>query len=315
MPVASKIAQEPTVLCQGSRHHFADALAIARAAAHESRKYDSEAQRRTIRGPASDALGGKEPYKWQVDVCEAMLLGLDCIVIAGTGAGKTMPFVMPLLVDETKQKMVLVISPLNELEQDQAKRFRDMGVTATAINRDVYTNALHKEIQDRKHRVLLMGPEMALEHPHFSKLLRSPDFAAGVAAIIIDEAHCITEWGADFRPKFAELSRLRALVPTGVPFLAASATLPPLALADIQRKLAFHSHSTYLVNLGNDRANITPIVVQMSSANDLSALDFVVHEALPVNGGNLLKTVIFFNDRDTSYRAYSRLKNLLPENL
>jgi superfamily II DNA helicase RecQ len=65
---------------------------------------------------------------WQVDICEAILLGLDCILIAPTGAGKTMPFIMPLLVDKTCRKMVIIISPLNELEYDQVRSL-DLQVT------------------------------------------------------------------------------------------------------------------------------------------------------------------------------------------
>ena len=117
--VYSKIAVQPPVHCASSTLKFTDALAIARAAAHKSKKYDSGAIRERIRSVARDAFEGREPYDWQVDVCEAILLGLDCIIIAGTGAGKTLPFVMPLLMDETKQKMVVVISPLIELEEDQ----------------------------------------------------------------------------------------------------------------------------------------------------------------------------------------------------
>ena len=63
---------------------------------------------------------GLEPYyDWQLDVTEAIFLGLDCVVIAGTGSGKTMPFAMPLLVDRTKKKMVIKISLLNDLEEVQ----------------------------------------------------------------------------------------------------------------------------------------------------------------------------------------------------
>ncbi|KAH9958297.1 hypothetical protein BC827DRAFT_1344993 [Russula dissimulans] len=65
-----------------------------------------------------NVFDGLEPYSWQLDICEALLLGLDCIVITGTGAGKTMPFIMPLLVDPTKKKVVVIISPLNALEHD-----------------------------------------------------------------------------------------------------------------------------------------------------------------------------------------------------
>jgi ATP-dependent helicase YprA (DUF1998 family) len=58
-------------------------------------------------------------HDWQLNISEALLLGLDCVVFAGTGSGKMMPFAMPLLVDQTKKRMVIVISPLNDLEEDQ----------------------------------------------------------------------------------------------------------------------------------------------------------------------------------------------------
>ncbi|TFY55114.1 hypothetical protein EVJ58_g8451 [Rhodofomes roseus] len=312
MPVASRILQPPPIHCQSSNLKFDDALTIARAAAHKSRGYDSEGTRQKIKELSVEAFGGKEPYGWQVDVCEAILLGLDCIVIAGTGAGKTVPFAMPLLLDETKKKLVVVISPLNELERDQAERFRTMGLTATAINKEEYSDRLHKEIERGEYRMLLTGPEMALEHKRFSKLLRSPSFAKNIAAIVIDEAHCISQWGDSFRKKYAELGRLRALVPMSVPFLATSATLPPAALADVQAKLSFHLNSTFFVNLGNDRTNITPLVVQMKGgAGDLAALDFAVREALA--GDPLVKTLIFFNTRELAMRACHHLKTLLPD--
>ena len=62
-------------------------------------------------------MNGLTPYDWQMDVAEALILGLDCLVIAGTGAGKSMPFVMPLFA--FPDKMVVIISPLNALEEDQ----------------------------------------------------------------------------------------------------------------------------------------------------------------------------------------------------
>ena len=94
-------------------------LEAARAEATKARKYSSEATRKVICESFKSAFNGKDPYDWQVDACEAGLLGIDCIVIAGTGAGKTLPFIMPLLVDKTMRKIVVIISPLNELEHDQ----------------------------------------------------------------------------------------------------------------------------------------------------------------------------------------------------
>jgi ATP-dependent helicase YprA (DUF1998 family) len=105
-----------------------DLVKASRNAAKLSTGYDFEKTRATICKTFSEACGGKEPYPWQVDVCEAILLGLDCIVIAPTGAGKTMPFIMPLLVDKTCRKMVIIISPLNELEYDQVRSL-DLQVT------------------------------------------------------------------------------------------------------------------------------------------------------------------------------------------
>ena len=102
-----------------SASHPPDALARARESALKARNYNYPATRQSIESKFKAAFDGRAPYSWQIDVTEALLLGLDCVVIAGTGSGKTMPFGMPLLLDEAKDKMVVVISPLNELEAEQ----------------------------------------------------------------------------------------------------------------------------------------------------------------------------------------------------
>ena len=88
--------------------------------------YSSQVTRQAILDRSEKVFGGNKPYDWQVDVTEALLLGLDCIVIAGTGAGKTMPFGMPLLMDKASSKMVIVISPLNDLEAEQVSMIASM---------------------------------------------------------------------------------------------------------------------------------------------------------------------------------------------
>lgn len=129
--------------------------------------------------------------------------------------------------------------------------------------------------------------------------------------IAIDEAHCVSQWGDGFRKAFGELGRLRSYVPTSVPFLATSATLPPLVLSDIQSRLHFSGPDTFLVNLGNHRANITNILVPLRAANDLGALNFLADEALA--GQPLRRTIIFFNTRDLAFKGSQYLKRLLPE--
>ena len=96
-----------------------DLLSSAHKSATKSHDYNYTATRHSIETKFQAVFSGKPPYFWQVDVTEALLLGLDCIVIAGTGSRKTMPFGMLLLLDEAKEKMVVVISPLNELEAKQ----------------------------------------------------------------------------------------------------------------------------------------------------------------------------------------------------
>ena len=71
-------------------------------------------------------------------------------------------------------------------------------------------------------------------------------------SIIVDEAHCISEWGGDFRKDYGSLKSLRAMVPEGVPFLAASATLPPEVCSDVKARLEYLRSRTYEVKSGND---------------------------------------------------------------
>jgi bloom syndrome protein len=95
-------------------------LQNARVTAAKKKNYDSGDTRRKLQSLFSERFGsGAEPYQWQLDVTEATLLGLDSVVIAGTGSGKTIPFMLPLLLNP--DKMALVLSPLKVLQRDQVK--------------------------------------------------------------------------------------------------------------------------------------------------------------------------------------------------
>lgn len=98
---------------------FERLLANARTAAENDGSYSSQATREKITQEFQRRCDGKTPYDWQLDVTEALLLKLDCIAIAGTGAGKTMPFVMPLFADTTGRWIMIVCSPLTALQTDQ----------------------------------------------------------------------------------------------------------------------------------------------------------------------------------------------------
>ncbi len=136
-----------------------------------------------------------------------------------------------------------------------------------------------------------------------------------VALIVINEAHCISQWGADFRMKFGELEKLCSYIALDIPILAASATLTPTVLAEVQQKLSYSADNTYLLDLGNDRHNIMPIVSHMKTARNLTALDFVLDKALCESGQPLVRTLIYVNTRELAENTWSHLARQLPADL
>ncbi|SJL12622.1 uncharacterized protein ARMOST_16051 [Armillaria ostoyae] len=268
--------------------------------------YDSVATRQRLQSTFS-AKFGKPAYDWQLDVAESLFLGLDTVLIAGTGAGKTMPFMMPLLLDSAKK--VLVISPL-KVQHDQAERFKKMGISAVAINGDSWVaSAFQQDVSQGKYRALFAGPEMSLEHESFRDALRA--IAKDIAAVIIDEAHCISQWGGDFRKHYAELNKLRGILRPGTPVLAASATLTPRALQDVCSSLLIDRDTSFFLNLGNDRPNISTSVHRMKNASDFDALkphlnlNATTPEELP-------KTIIFMNTVKLTQQGARFIRNQFP---
>lgn len=118
---------------------------------------------------------------------------------------------------------------------------------------------------------------MCFEHQEFRKWLRDEKTGKRMLAVIVDEAHCGSQWGGEFRPHYALLDRLRALLPVGIPVLATSATLNDSALADVCNGLNIDLDDSFFLNLSNDRPNITPSMVEMKSSKDYHA----IHEHLP----------------------------------
>lgn len=149
---------------------------------------------------------------------------------------------------------------------------------------------------------------MCLGDSGFAALLKEPRWSRSILYMVVDEAHCIKQWGGEFRKHYASLETLRSFVPRGVPVLATSATMPPATLEDVRTILGINAEKSFHLNLGNDRRNIIPLVWPMEGgASNLAALDFVVR-----GRDRPLRTVIYFNDKRLTMRACNYLRKLLP---
>lgn len=147
---------------------------------------------------------------------------------------------------------------------------------------------------------------MEVDSP-FRKLIQGGSFAKNLCAVVIDEAHCISQWGGDFRETYAVLDKLRALFPIGTPFLATSATLPPDALRDVRSKLSINTDTSFHLNLGNDRPNISTAVIHMDGSEDFEALRPLLDLSK--------KQIVFTNSRKAAQLGCKRVRQFYARNL
>jgi ATP-dependent DNA helicase RecQ len=194
---------------------------------------------REVDDPLRQALGrhfGWDDFRpGQRPVVEALLAGRDCLAVLPTGAGKSLCFQLPALV---REGLVLVISPLVALMQDQVHQLQRRGIPAGCLHRglDPLERAqLQRRLRDDRLRLLYLAPER-LQAEATRRLLEEVLDSGRLVAVAVDEAHCISAWGHDFRPDYRRLGQLRALCP-GVPLVALSATAAPQVRADIIRLL------------------------------------------------------------------------------
>ncbi|MBL7849850.1 MAG: RecQ family ATP-dependent DNA helicase, partial [Cyclobacteriaceae bacterium] len=174
----------------------------------------------------------------------AVLEKKDCFVLMPTGGGKSLCYQVPALLLDG---LTLVISPLIALMKDQVDALRLNGIEAAYLNSTQNWNeqqAILKKIEDGTLKLLYLAPES-----NFIK--RLPEFP--IRLVAIDEAHCISHWGHDFRPEYLNLAQLKQLLP-GVPVIALTATADRLTQKDIVEKLRLKDPAIFISSF--NRANI-----------------------------------------------------------
>ena len=185
-----------------------------------------------------DVFGYESFRPGQLEVIEAVLAGRDCIAVMPTGAGKSLTFQIPArLMSGT----VLVLSPLISLMKDQVDALQAVGFRATAIN-----SSLPREEWLRRVDGLVQGEfELAYLAPEaLEGRLRDRLRDAPLSLVVVDEAHCISQWGHDFRPSYRRLRGLREEL-DGIPVLALTATATRVVARDILRQLGMRTPAGY----------------------------------------------------------------------
>ncbi|KAF9008323.1 P-loop containing nucleoside triphosphate hydrolase protein [Cyathus striatus] len=199
-----------------------------------------------LRGTMKRVFGIDEFRLCQQGVCNANMDGRDIICVMPTGGGKSLTYQLPALL---LAGCTLVISPLLSLMTDQVLHLREVGVEAvklTGTTSKTEKNDILRRLtlqarrklgpEDKPIKLCYVTPEKLEKDKRFVSLLQSLAEAGQLARIVIDEAHCVSQMGHDFRPDYQKLSKLRSLYPK-VPILALSATCPPAVMKDLLKTL------------------------------------------------------------------------------
>ena len=188
----------------------------------------------------------------QEDIIRSIGEGRDTLGLMPTGGGKSITFQVPALAQEG---LCLVITPLIALMKDQVRNLRERGIKATAIysgmTREEIVIALENCIFGN-YKFLYVSPER-LDTEIFQIKLRSMH----VSLITVDESHCISQWGYDFRPAYLKIADIRQLLP-GVPVIALTATATPEVVRDIQQRLQFRQENVFRMSF--ERKNLAYVV-------------------------------------------------------
>jgi len=188
--------------------------------------------------------------KGQQELIENILAGRDTVAVMPTGSGKSLCYQIPALIFEG---LTIVISPLISLMKDQVDALKEMGIKATFINSSIANQELEMRIEAAaagEYKLLYVAPER-LNSFRFLKLLQQID----IEMIAVDEAHCVSQWGHDFRPSYLNISQvIDRLKPR--PILSAfTATATPAVRKDISKQLQMENPNIYTG--GFDRANLS----------------------------------------------------------
>jgi len=202
----------------------------------------------------------------QAEIIQDSLAGKDVFALLPTGGGKSLCFQLPALA---RDGLTVVVSPLIALMKDQVDALQASGIAATFLNSSLNAEESRKRLRglhNGEYRLLYVAPERLMLSGFLADLQRW-----NVQLIAIDEAHCISEWGHDFRPEYRQISQLRKHFPK-VPFMALTATATGRVREDIVTHLQLREPKCYVASF--NRPNLTYRVVPKNKSYD-QLVDFL----------------------------------------
>src|ERR1700737_4945945 len=196
----------------------------------------------------------------QEEIIRDALADRDVFALMPTGGGKSLCFQLPALL---RDGLTIVVSPLISLMKDQVDSLRASGIAATFLNSTLDRQEAVKRLRGLNHgayRMLYVAPERLMLDTFLERALNW-----NITQIAIDEAHCISEWGHDFRPEYRQLAKLRTHLPD-VPIMALTATATERVRNDILRQLKLRNANCYVASF--NRPNLTYCFVPKSSPSN-----------------------------------------------
>ncbi len=196
--------------------------------------------------------GYDEFREMQADIIHSVLGGNDTLGLMPTGGGKSITFQVPTMAVDG---MSLVVTPIISLMKDQVDNLVARGIKATYMYAGLSMSEVRRTYEkciNGKYKFLYVSPERLGSDTFIDRLKQMP-----VKLIVVDEAHCISQWGYDFRPSFLKISEVRKVFPK-VPVLALTATAPPAVVTDIMRSLNFKAPNVFRKSFS--RPNISYVV-------------------------------------------------------
>ena len=196
----------------------------------------------------------------QREIIESIGSGHDTLGLMPTGGGKSITFQVPALAQDG---VCIVITPLIALMKDQVQNLRRRGIRAAAI----YSGMSHDEVLTKLENAVFGGIKILYVSPErlSSELFRTKLRHMKVSFVTVDEAHCISQWGYDFRPSYLQIADIRHDLP-GIPVLALTATATPTVINDIQERLAFAEKRVFRMSF--ERSNLAYVVRNAADKRD-----------------------------------------------